>query len=645
MPSGMSNPIYLRRRRGSAHSGAVVDSPVVVQDGGETATLSNGIISATVKKLNGNLTSLNLRGVEVLSHGEVYMNLYGETPGQAKTQEKPGPVEFRISQDPSKNQGSIGEVVLRYPYHGQPKAVPMDIEIRYTLRRGDSGLYAWTIAHHEAAYPPFNIEAGTICMKLDPDVFDYLSVDQNRQRQMISGTDWMKGKQLNLKEARRMTTGLHAGDVEHKYDYSALFAQTPAYGWSSTTKKVGVWVVSPSLEYLIGSPIRVDLTGHIDLKDTPKANPTLLYVWHSNHYGGKDVQVNAGETWEKIVGPILFYCNAGESPQSMWKDAVDRAAAEQKQWPYSWADAPGYPHVQERGGVSGQLVVNDPQDPHANAGGAWIGLAAEPYTTTGEKGQPIKIDWQCDGKHYQYWSRVDSSGRFTIPNARPGNYVLYAFNGGILGDFSHSNVQVESGKTTNLGTLTWTPVRYGKQVWDIGVPDRSAAEFRHGDHYWQWGLYNLYPEEFPNDVDFVVGKSDWHKDWNYVQPPKPDGQGGVKETTWRIRFAMNQPPEGTATLRLAICGVRGGPVDVTVNGKWVGTTGELPDSGTMHRDGIRGVEAERAIHFDASILKSGPQTNVIELTKHARLWTDGVLYDYLRLELDPQKHFTTTGEP
>ena len=30
---------------------------------------------------------------------------------------------------------------------------------------------------------------------------------------------------------------------------------------------------------------------------------------------------------------------------------------------------------------------------------------------------------------------------------------------------------------------------------------------------------------------------------------------------------------------------------------------------------------------------------MIELTKHARTWTDGVLYDYLRLELDPQKPF------
>ena len=53
----------------------------------------------------------------------------------------------------------------------------------------------------------------------------------------------------------------------------------------------------------------------------------------------------------------------------------------------------------------------------------------------------------------------------------------------------------------------------------------------------------------------------------------------------------------------------------------------------MHRDGIRSdALTERNLKFDASLLKAGSKT--IELTKHARTWTDGVLYDYLRLELD-----------
>jgi rhamnogalacturonan endolyase len=610
-------------------------APVVVTDDAGTATLSNGVISAVVNKANGNLLSLQFRGLDMLDRGGAYWNCYGETSGQPKTQDKPGPSEFRITQNPQTNGGAAGEISLRFPYHGQPGAVPMDIEIRYTLNRGDSGLYGWTIIHHEPANPGFNIEAGTLCLKLNPKIFDYLSVDSRRQKEMITGEDWVKGQQLNLWEARRMTTGIHKGEVEHKYDYSAMFSQTPAWGWSSSNDGVGLWVVNPSIEYIIAPPIKVDLTGHIDLKPSLPADPTLLFVWHSNHYGGEDININASDRWTKIIGPVLLYCNHDQSHQSMWQDALSRAAREQKQWPYAWADAPGYEHTDERGSVSGQLLVRDPQDSQATAAGAWVGLAQPPYAATFDRGRRAQIDWQIDGKNYQYWVRADAGGNFTIPNARPGPYTLYAFTDGVLGDFSRAEVVVENGKTTNLGKLIWTPVRYGRQLWEIGIPNRSAEEFRHGDHYWEWGLYNLYPQEFPNDVDFVIGKSDFRKDWNYVQPPRPDGNGGWKSTTWRIHFNVDQSLKGAATLRLAICGARGGPVDVSLNGKSIGSTGELPNMGVMHRDGIRSTEVERDVRFDAALLKQGE--NIIELTKHARAWTDGVLYDYVRLELDPEK--------
>ncbi len=113
-----------------------------------------------------------------------------------------------------------------------------------------------------------------------------------------------------------------------------------------------------------------------------------------------------------------------------------------------------------------------------------------------------------------------------------------------------ADVTVEAGKAADLGELVWVPVRYGRQLWEIGIPDRTAGEFRHGDHYWQWGLYNLYPQEFPNGVDFVIGKSDWKRDWNYAQPPVPDDKGGWKDSTWRIRFDLDHATHGTASLRL-----------------------------------------------------------------------------------------------
>jgi len=607
------------------------ETPVVLTEDARTATLANGVVSVTISKANANILSLRFAGAELISHGGGYWNVYGHIPGQPSTQQKGARSDFQITQNPSKNGGALGEISLRFPYSGQDKTVPLDIEVRYTLHRGDSGVYGWTLVDHAPRYPAFNIEVNTVCLKLNPDVFDFLSIDSQKQRQMASPEDWVKGTQLNLLEARRLNTGIRKGDVEHKYDYSMMFSRTPAWGWSSTRRNVGLFIVNPSIEYLGGSAVSVDYGGHIDVKASLPADPTLLFIWHSPHYGGRGIQIGANEHWRKIVGPFLFFCDSAAGPEAMWKDAMARAVREQKAWPYNWAEAPGYEHAAQRGSAVGRLVVHDAQAPSATAGGAWVGLAQPPYQADLGKG-PITIDWQTDGKHYQYWARADATGHFTIPNARPGNYTLYAFTDGVLGDFSRADVQIEAGKTTNLNELAWIPMRYGRQLWDIGIPNRSAMEFRHGDHYWQWGLYNLYPEEFPHGVDFIVGKSDWKRDWNYAQPPMPNGKGGWTNSTWKIRFNLDHGLKGTAILRLAICGARGGPVDVAVNGTGVGGTGELPESGVMHRDGIRSAALiERNLSFDASLLKSGE--NIIALTKHARNWTDGVLYDYLRLEL------------
>lgn len=47
-------------------------------------------------------------------------------------------------------------------------------------------------------------------------------MDKDRNWVMPTSHDWDEGTPLNLKEARRMTTGIHVGWAEHKYGYSAL---------------------------------------------------------------------------------------------------------------------------------------------------------------------------------------------------------------------------------------------------------------------------------------------------------------------------------------------------------------------------------------------------------------------------------------
>jgi rhamnogalacturonan endolyase len=502
-----------------------------------------------------------------------------------------------------------------------------DIEIRYALGRGDSGVYTYSIWTHKAEYPATSVGEARFAVKLNQKVFDYMTVDANRRRIMPRPEDWIKGTQLNMKEVRRLNTGIYAGQVEHKYSYSAVQFDIPAFGWSSTEHKLGLWFVNPTTEYLSGGATKVELTAHLDLNETG-ASPTILNYWRGSHYGGSSCSIAQGESWTKVVGPFMIYCNAGADHEAIWKDALAKATREYNAWPYDWVRGVDYPHKDERGTVSGQLVLNDFPFPDAKMSNLLVGVAAPDYTPRGGRGGAGgKVDWQNDAKYYQFWVR-SRNGQFTIPKVRPGMYTLHAIADGVLGEFALPDVKVEAGKTVNVGRLEWTPVRHGRQIWEIGTPDRTGQEFRHGDHYWQWGLYNQYDKDFPKDVNFVVGKSDARADWNYAQVPHADGRG----TTWSITFDLPQAPRDKAHLRMGIAGNSLRAVTVAINDQSAGTTGPLVNTGATHWNAIRSYWQEKDVAFDAGLMKQG--TNVVKLTIPGGNAMNGIIYDYLRLELE-----------
>jgi rhamnogalacturonan endolyase len=593
------------------------EPPVTLVDDAANFILANGHVTAKVVKRSGDLVSLKYKDVEMLGssgHPGGYWSHAASGPRSTAT----------ITIDPKTNGGARGEVSVKAISggaalgNGPGGSAVADIEIRYALGRGETGVYTYSIFTHQAEYPSTSIGEARFCAKLNGKVFDYMTIDANRRKIMPKPEDWDKGTQLNMKEVRRLTTGIYAGQVEHKYDYSAIQFEIPAFGWSSTQQHLGLWFVNPSIEYLSGGPTKVELTGHLD--NNTGAAPTLLNYWRGSHYGGSSCTIAKDEAWTKVIGPFLIYCNAAADHEAMWKDALAKAAKEAGAWPYDWVAGVDYPLKGRRGAVSGQITVKDPLTPMAKVSKMLVGMT--PQTAAGRP-----IDWQQDAKHYQFWVRADDLGRFSIPNIRPGSYTLRAIANGVLGEFARSDVAVAAGKPVDVGNLEWKPVRHGKQLWEIGVPNRSAEEFRHGDKFWVWGLYNDYAKEFPSDLNFVVGKSDWKTDWNFAQPPR-DG----KPTSWTVTFDLSEAPRGKATLRLAICGSRGrGGIDVAVNDTPAGNTGRLLDSGVMHRDGIRGYWEEKTVAFDGSLMKVGK--NVLKLTNTGRNWTEGVMYDYLRLEL------------
>jgi rhamnogalacturonan endolyase len=231
--------------------------------------------------------------------------------------------------------------------------------------------------------------------------------------------------------------------------------------------------------------------------------------------------------------------------------------------------------------------------------------------------------------------RGNDDGTFSIPNVRPGKYTLHAYATGVFGELVKADVTVQAGKPLDVGMIDWAPERLGKQVWEIGVPDRSAGEFLHGNEYWHWGWYLKYPQDFPHDVNFTIGKSDFRKDWNYAELPRATDDiakapGGP--TTWTVNFDLAEAPKsGKGILRMGICGTGNTTLTVGVNGSPAGDPLRFRYNSVINRDSVVGLYTTREVTFDATLLKQGE--NKLTLSIPGGPVTDGIEYDYLRLEL------------
>lgn len=606
--------------------------PVTLVDNGAAFILSNGDVTASIDKSSASLLSLKFKGIDLLGIGN-RSNGYWSMPG-THYRFGPNPI-VKVIDNPATNGGKRATISIEFRYDGNSKTVPANVDIHYSLAQGQRSIYLEAIWQHKPDFPALSFPVGRFAVKLNDSVFDWMTVDARRNMKMITAYDWDHGTPLNLKEARRMNTGIMKGQVEHKYDYSAVQFDTPAYGWSSTKQHVGLWMVTPSYEYMSGGPTKLELTTHRDatFSDslTAPAAPTILNVWKGPHYGGTSLFVSKGEEWTKTVGPFLLYCNSAPTHDAMWKDALAKAASESRQWPYSWATSLDYPNAAERGNLKGQIVLRDLGYPHTRMTHLLVGLTHPDYSLpNGEK-----INWQKDGKYYQYWTRGDTKGTFSIANVRPGTYTLHAIADGVLGEYVQTNVTISAGKPLDIGKLIWKPLRYGRQLWQIGIPDRTSGEFLHGNHYWQWGIYNEYPKDFPHDVHYVIGKSDFHKDWNMMQVPHAldtTGKSRGTATTWSVIFNLSRSEQGQAILRLALAGTEAQSLAIAVNNHPVATLSHLPNTSAIHRDADRSYWQEKDISFDASLLKVGK--NVLTLTVPAGPVMSGIEYDYLRLELN-----------
>ncbi|KAF8726922.1 hypothetical protein HU200_019406 [Digitaria exilis] len=543
------------------------------------------------------------------------------------------------------------ELSFRSSYNAsRPNNLRLNVDKRLVMLRGSSGFYCYAIFEHPQEFPALNVSVARLAFKLNTTKVKYMAISDDIQRHMPSAADRdpPRGVPLAYKEAVLLVDPVEPefkGEVDDKYQYSMDNKDNTVHGWIGSDgddpAATGFWVITPSNEFKNGGPLKRELTSHV--------GPTSLSVFLGPHYIGRDMVIvfEDGEYWKKVLGPVFVYLNSGhpDSKRDLWEDAKARARAEASKWPYTFPQSPDFAKAGDRGSVKGRLWVKDgvAAEPQQPAAMAYVGLAAP--------GHPGS--WATESKSYQFWTRAASDGSFTIGNVRKGVYNLYAWVPGVLGDYMHTSpVNITPASAIDMGDLVFEPPRSGPTLWEIGVPDRSAAEFyipdpdpRYAsklflskDRYRQYGLWERYAALYPeSDLVFTVGQSNHSRDWFFAHVTRKVSNDTVVPTTWQIRFQLDRVVAGGVyTLRVALAMSHMSSLQVEVNGG--GSVRSSPaaaalmgDNNAIARHGIRGTEWSLDYGIEGHLLNQGD--NTIHITQTSALnQLVGVMYDYIRLE-------------
>ena len=652
----------------------------MTDNGDGTVTMGNGIVAIVIVKATSRLnavaytcdnTGASQTRQMLQGKGQYYYG--GFSLGNGK-------FEYSLATDPATNGGNYADVKLLSV--SETNGV---METHFSMLRGSQGYYSAAIMTHRKQDAAFEIGAWGVVTRVPPE-FNWVSADDRRN--FFIGTRTTKG--VTVPNAPHEITvnldGSKAGEFADKFIYGQDHADLRAWGWSSVGKNglnVGIWMMT-TMEFSNGGPLKRD----VSVYPYSELNNSIL----TGELGmGSDGFLEAGEAWTKTCGPWFIYMNnvpakiaePSEAAQALFKDARAQADAEKGAWPYQWFKHEKYAQASGRGSVKGRFVIKDSGNPNAAAAGLWVGLYQQPHTIKGY------YDFQKWSRPYQFWVQTEADGSFTIPHVLPGdNYTLWAYGPGAAGTFLSQkqtggdppilcdlpakpfSVNAASGATTDLGTVMWKPTRMGTTVFELGTPNRKADEFRHGEDFWSpakspklgyptplWGGQMFFPGDFPEGMNYIVGKSRWTTDWNYVLPSLPDAAGVYQPCTGTIIFDLATAPasEARASIYLGCAGDDGGHVVVSVNGTDLATvagvtavpnplTTEMSgrkkgvggfdpsysDNASIHF-GDHGPFSDERITFPAKLLHAGQ--NSLSITKNTRDMTCYVMVDYLRLEL------------
>ncbi len=594
-----------------AQTGSNRTGGVTYNNSSTSVRVSNSRVLFRVDKTGGNIYSLTLDGRELAdaAGGGGYFDLNDSRWGYFRQGHHDKPAT-------TYSLRSGGDFVDLTITHSATPAMPLTVRQHYILRDDESGIHLFTEFSHSAAMPADRLDQTRFVLRGHPNIFTHHSVEDDP-----SGDPWRQAAAImptpaEIAAARTVqdatydllgTGSVYPRRYYTKYDWSVYQKDHLVHGYYGNG--YGAWIIQANKDSLNGGPTKQNLTEHADGK-------VLLNMLQSGHYGSESI--HASGDWSKTYGPFFLYLNRGPGGDALRADALTYAAPAYHQAFYDSLDIPGYVTSTDRSTVDGRinLSTGDRMD------GTTVVLADNNTEFQRSVG-------------YQYWVNANPDGTFRFTGVRPGTYRLSAYKSGAFGELRLDNVIVEIGTTLTLPDQIWTLPNNGTTLWQIGIPDRTAAEFRHGNEYRNyWGTFD-FDQDFPGGiVNFIVGQSDPSLDWNYVHWRT---FSGVSEPDWNVQFNLDSaPPVGaTATLTVALSGyqtTRDAGLAVWFNTLSRRLDWSLPaadSSSVATRSGISGLYLLREFRFPANWLRAGTNT----VTFHLAGSLGNVLYDAIRLEV------------
>jgi rhamnogalacturonan endolyase len=581
-----------------------VSGDVHISQDSQSVYFSNDVISFSLYKVTGHIYSVQFGGRELTaSDGQGGFNQTFTQNGYFELGNTYHGIDtYSMRTGP----GWVDAIITHTP----TTYMPFTLTEHHVLRDGESGIHILDEVHHSAGNGLSYLEQLNYAFLGNPAIFNTHDVAADRTAPMPLPSSVVIGGSNEVASAVSDLQGLNSPYPKRyytKYDWSAYAKDTTVFG--ITGNGFGAWMVQPDRESLPGGPMKQFTTVH-----QTQTDPAVLGTDQSTHYGSKHVETS--DNWSKTYAPKFLYFNTGASEAAMRADAEQYATLASHQTFYDSLGISGYTLSTDRSHVIGRVNL--------------------PGGVSMEKSMVVlsdnNTDWQRATRGYNYWVPANTDGSFDLSNVRAGTYRISVYKDGQFGEYTQDNVTVGAATTLNIGNQSWNPASAGTKVWQIGHPDRTAGEFKHGDTRDYCGAYN-YAADFPTGVNYQIATSKPRDDWNYVQWRS---WNGVTTSDWNVKFNLaNTTSTGPVSLTVAVAD-SSAPTNLTifVNGTSASRTitWDMPDSdqqwNSARRSGNSGFYLLHTFTFSTALLNTGANNIALHLTN-----SDNIMYDSLRMEI------------